>query len=34
VSDALRTQMRQQKTEALQRELDAKLRKTAKIEEL
>ena len=34
VSNALRAQMREQKTETLRHELDAKLRKTAKIEEL
>jgi len=34
VSSTLRTQLRQQKTEKLRRDLDAKLRKTAKIEEL
>jgi hypothetical protein len=34
VSVSLRGQMRQQKTETLRREFDAKLRKTAKIEEL
>jgi len=34
VSKTLRAQMRQQKTERLRRELDAKLRKNAKIEEL
>ena len=32
--DGLRGELRQQKTESLRRELDAKLRKTAKIEEL
>jgi parvulin-like peptidyl-prolyl isomerase len=34
VSEGLRIQMRQQRAEALRRELDAKLRKNAKIEEL
>jgi parvulin-like peptidyl-prolyl isomerase len=34
VSSALRAQLAQQKTESLRHELDAKLRKNAKIEEL